>query len=59
MKTQLQDKHVYTVSQITKEIETIFETTFGLGVWVEGEISNFKIAASGHFYFSLKDNDAV
>ncbi len=26
--------------------------------WVEGEISNFKIHTSGHFYFSLKDNDA-
>jgi exodeoxyribonuclease VII large subunit len=28
------------------------------GVWVEGEISNFKAAASGHYYFSLKDAGA-
>ncbi|MDD5197164.1 MAG: exodeoxyribonuclease VII large subunit [Candidatus Omnitrophota bacterium] len=55
----LQSKHIYTVSQITQEIEVIFENTFGKGVWVEGEVSNFKAAASGHFYFSLKDNTAV
>lgn len=52
-------KHIYTVSQITQEIGVIFENTFGNGVWVEGEVSNFKAAASGHFYFSLKDNSAV
>jgi exodeoxyribonuclease VII large subunit len=37
----------------------VFENTFGLGVWVEGEISNFKAATSGHFYFSLKDEKSV
>ncbi len=52
-------KHIYTVSQITQEIGVIFENTFGNGVWVEGEVSNFKAAASGHFYFSLKDSTAV
>jgi exodeoxyribonuclease VII large subunit len=55
----LENKHIYTVSQITQEIEVIFENTFGNGVWVEGEVSNFKAATSGHFYFSLKDNTAV
>ncbi|MCX5701326.1 MAG: exodeoxyribonuclease VII large subunit [Candidatus Omnitrophica bacterium] len=55
----LENKHIYTVSQITQEISVIFENTFGLGVWVEGEVSNFKAASSGHFYFSLKDNQAV
>lgn len=52
-------KHIYTVSQITQEIKVIFENTFAGGVWVEGEVSNFKAASSGHFYFSLKDSDAV
>ncbi len=52
-------KHIYTVSQITQEIEVLFENTFGLGVWVEGEVSNFKAASSGHFYFSLKDEKSV
>lgn len=54
-----ENKHIYTVSAITQEIKVIFENTFGMGVWVEGEISNFKPAASGHFYFSLKDEKAV
>lgn len=55
----LDNRHIYTVSQITQEIGVIFENTFGFGVWVEGEVSNFKAATSGHFYFSLKDNSAV
>lgn len=55
----LENKHIYTVSQITQEISVIFENTFGMGIWVEGEVSNFKAASSGHFYFSLKDNTAV
>ena len=28
-------------------------------VWVEGEVSNFKQAASGHLYFTLKDERSV
>jgi exodeoxyribonuclease VII large subunit len=55
----LKNKHIYTVSDITQEIKVIFENSFGMGVWVEGEVSNFKLAASGHFYFSLKDEKAV
>jgi len=55
----LENKHIYTVSQVTQEIGVIFENTFGNGVWVEGEVSNFKAATSGHFYFSLKDSNAV
>jgi len=52
------EKHIYSVSEITQEIKAIFETKFS-GVWVEGEISNFKAASSGHFYFSLKDSSSV
>ncbi|MBM3254826.1 MAG: exodeoxyribonuclease VII large subunit [Candidatus Omnitrophica bacterium] len=57
--TQLKEKqHIYTVSQITQDIKLILENTFAQ-VWVEGELSNFKAHSSGHFYFSLKDRDAV
>ncbi|MFH0739088.1 MAG: exodeoxyribonuclease VII large subunit [Candidatus Omnitrophota bacterium] len=57
--TQLKEKqHIYTVSQITQDIKLILENTFAQ-VWVEGEVSNFKAHSSGHFYFSLKDQDAV
>jgi len=59
MQTDLKNKHIYTVTQVTQEIEVLFENTFGLGIWVEGEISNFKEASSGHFYFSLKDDKTV
>lgn len=51
------EKKIFTVSEITQDIKIIFENTFA-EVWVEGEVSNFKAAASGHFYFTLKDKDA-
>jgi len=46
-----------TVSQLTERIQGVLEVDFS-DVWVEGEISNLKIASSGHWYFSLKDEYA-
>ncbi|MDD5691610.1 MAG: exodeoxyribonuclease VII large subunit [Candidatus Omnitrophica bacterium] len=51
-------KHIYTVSEITQVIKGLLEQNVG-EVWIEGEISNFKAASSGHFYFSLKDQGAL
>ncbi|MHB8154919.1 MAG: exodeoxyribonuclease VII large subunit, partial [Candidatus Omnitrophota bacterium] len=51
-------KHIYTVSQITQVIKGLLEEKVG-EIWLEGEISNFKAATSGHFYFSLKDEGAL
>ncbi|MDD5560834.1 MAG: exodeoxyribonuclease VII large subunit [Candidatus Omnitrophica bacterium] len=51
-------KHIYTVSEITREIKNLFEQKLG-DLWIEGEVSNFKAASSGHFYFSLKDQSAL
>ena len=48
---------IYTVSALTAEIKTILENRFPF-VWITGEISNFRIPASGHFYFVLKDKTA-
>ncbi len=46
-----------TVSGLTQQIKMLLET--GLEpVWITGEISNFKRHSSGHFYFSLKDENA-
>jgi exodeoxyribonuclease VII large subunit len=45
------------VSELTERIQGVLETEF-LDVWVEGEISNLKLATSGHWYFSLKDEQA-
>ena len=46
-----------TVSELTDRIQGVLETEL-IDVWVEGEISNLKLAPSGHWYFSLKDEAA-
>ena len=46
-----------TVSQLTNSIRISLESRFA-SVWVEGEISNFKDHSSGHWYFTLKDQNA-
>jgi exodeoxyribonuclease VII large subunit len=45
---------VLTVSQLNQRIRESLEAAFD-EVWVAGEISNFRVPPSGHFYFSLKD----
>jgi len=50
--------HVYTVSQVTEIVKTALEVALPQ-VWVEGEISGYKKAASGHLFFSLKDDKSV
>jgi len=55
---QKNHKHIYTVSEITQVIKGMLEEKVG-EVWIEGEVSNFKAASSGHFYFSLKDQGAL
>lgn len=49
---------VYTVSQVTEIVKTALEVAFPQ-VWVEGEVSGYKKAASGHVFFSLKDEKSV
>lgn len=47
---------IYTVSEVTKYIKTIFDRDTNLmTVLVKGELSNFKRHYSGHCYFTLKD----
>jgi len=48
---------VYTVSEINRKAKEFLEQQFAV-FWIEGEISNLKIAASGHAYFTLKDEHA-
>jgi len=48
---------VYTVSELTRTVRGVLETEFD-SVWVEGEISNLRVAASKHAYFVLKDENA-
>ena len=48
---------VLSVSELTEGLGALVERHYG-DVRVEGELSNFKRAASGHCYFTLKDDDA-
>jgi exodeoxyribonuclease VII large subunit len=50
-------RRTLTVRELTDRIQGVLETEL-FDVWVEGEISNLKIAPSGHWYFSLKDDHA-
>jgi len=52
-----QEREVYTVSELTRAIKFVLEEDFS-DVWVEGEISNFRVPNSGHAYFTLKDKDS-
>ena len=48
---------VLSVSQLSQQLAAVMEERFP-AVWVEGEISNFKVYGSGHAYFTLKDETA-
>ena len=45
---------VLSVTDLNRLVRATLETDFA-EVWVAGEISNFRVPASGHFYFCLKD----
>lgn len=51
------DQNIFSVSELTQEIKLLLETGFAT-VWVEGEVSNYKLHSSGHMYFVLKDENA-
>jgi exodeoxyribonuclease VII large subunit len=49
----------WTVSDLTRYLRELIESDELLqDVWVQGEVSNFSKAGSGHVYFTLKDNSA-
>lgn len=48
---------VWTISALNAASRDLLESAFQL-VWIEGEISNFSRPSSGHWYFSLKDEQA-
>lgn len=48
---------VLTVSQFNRKVQALIEGRVPLA-WIEGEISNLAAPASGHLYFTLKDNDS-
>jgi exodeoxyribonuclease VII large subunit len=55
-----QDRPVFTVSDINQYIKALISSDENLKyIYVKGEISNFKMASNGHFYFSLKDEKSL
>ncbi len=50
-------RHIWTVRDLLSRVRTQLEREY-TDIWVEGEISNFKRADSGHLYFTLKDDGA-
>jgi exodeoxyribonuclease VII large subunit len=51
------DAAIWTVSALNFEVKTLLSRGLGT-LWIEGEISNFARPASGHWYFTLKDDRA-
>jgi len=55
MKTSKKD--IYTVSRLNGEVRQLLEGELGR-IWLNAEISNFATPGSGHWYLTLKDNNA-
>jgi exodeoxyribonuclease VII large subunit len=51
------ERDIYSVSRLVRESRAVLEGSFPL-LWISGEISNLAQPASGHIYFSLKDEIA-
>ncbi|HEV2199663.1 MAG TPA: exodeoxyribonuclease VII large subunit [Bryobacteraceae bacterium] len=51
------EPHYYTVGELTTALRGVFAEYF-TNIWVAGEISGTKLAPSGHYYFTLKDEAA-
>lgn len=47
-------QNIYQVSQLTDEMRRLMEASYP-EIWIEGELSSLSKPASGHLYFSLKD----
>ena len=54
--SELKKPRIYTVYEITKNIQSIIENNFPFTIGVEGEISNLRLPATGHMHFTLKDS---
>ena len=52
-----QTRRIWPVRELVSQIRERIEREYG-DIWVEGEISNFRPAPSGHLYFTLKDAEA-
>jgi len=51
------ERKLYTVAELSFAVKDLLESSFP-DIWVTGEVSNFRAAPSGHYYFTLKDDSA-
>ena len=56
--TEAASRRIWRVTDLVSAVRTTVERGY-TDVWVEGEISNLRVAESGHMYFALKDGDAL
>jgi exodeoxyribonuclease VII large subunit len=50
-------RHIYRVSELNAVVQRLFESSFR-NIYIAGEISGCRMAASGHYYFALKDAES-
>ncbi|MBT8115229.1 MAG: exodeoxyribonuclease VII large subunit, partial [Arenicella sp.] len=48
---------IYQVSELVNELRRLMETSYP-EIWIEGELSSLSTPASGHLYFTLKDEQS-
>jgi len=51
------ERRIYTVSELNSAVGAVLEAEF-TDIWVSGEISGARLAASGHYYFTLREREA-
>ena len=57
MNSNPSERQIFSVSQLNRSVRHLLETQLPM-LWVEGEISNFARPGSGHWYLTLKDDQA-
>ncbi|MCD6141565.1 exodeoxyribonuclease VII large subunit [Candidatus Bipolaricaulota bacterium] len=53
----MNDERIYKVSELNRAAKRLLEEGIG-AIWLRGEVSNLRRAASGHLYFTLKDESS-
>lgn len=53
----IEQRRIWSVSELNREIRKLLEEKIGY-IWLSGEISNWRVAPSGHAYFTLKDAES-
>lgn len=54
---ETEGRRIHSPTELARRARLLIEDGLGT-VWIEGELSNFRVPASGHWYFTLKDDNA-